>query len=152
MLRRSTVLRSGFTLLLALAGCAPTRPPVQRTVQRPVTPAPAVVVVAPTIQVVDDETVGRWIAVDVVDDADQTADLRRGVLEKTLVINPGGHVILRGVDRAPGGGTAAFTGRLIGRVVTFAELPGAAYLAREGTRLVLIDPTGRRTRFVRDAD
>ncbi len=112
-------------------------------------PAAAPVLTTPATA---ETSVGRWIAVDVVGDDEQTRDIRTGVLEKTLVVNPGGHVILRGVDRAAGGGTASFSGTLVGRVLTFAELPGAAILAHEGTRLLLIDPSGRQTRFIRDAD
>jgi hypothetical protein len=99
-----------------------------------------------------DLPVGRWVAVDVVGDAEASRDLARGTLEKVLVVNPGGHVILRGVDRARSADPVSFTGTLVGRIVRFAELPGAATLVREGTRLVLTDPSGRRTRFVRDAE
>ncbi len=138
-------------LLLVLGGCAEMRPapPPARTAPPPASAgATAQQVVVPD----DADKVGRWIAVDVLGDDAQTRDIRTGVLEKTLVVNPGGHVILRGVDRAPGGGTASYTGTLVGRVLTFADLPGAAILAHEGTRLILIDPSGRQTRFIRDAD
>ena len=137
-------------LLVVLSGCAATRP-APLPARTPPSPA-RTAARAPARVPVDTAKVGRWIAVDVLGDDAQTRDIRTGVLEKTLVINPGGHVILRGVDRAPGGGTASYTGTLVGRVLTFAELPGAAILAHEGTRLILIDPSGRQTRFVRDAD
>ncbi len=142
------MLRPLAVFLLVLGGCAPTRPPAPAATRQPVA-APAA---RATPVTADAPPVGRWIAVDVLGDEAQTRDIRTGVLEKTLVVNPGGHVILRGVDRAPGGGTASYTGTLVGRVLTFAELPGAAILAREGTRLVLIDPSGWQTRFIRDAD
>jgi len=94
--------------------------------------------------------VGRWLALDVVGDAEATRDLETGALVKTLVVNPGGHVILRGVDRARGrGAAAAFSGRLVGETVAFRDLPGTARLAFDGRRLVLTDPAGRRTTFVR---
>ena len=100
-----------------------------------------------------DRLVGRWIAVDVVGDAEATRDLRRGTLEKTLVVNPGGHVLLRGVDRVRGRGAAeSFSGRLVGEALRFDRLPGAASLTVAGTRLLLTDPTGRVTRFVRAAE
>ena len=134
--------------LLVLSGCAPTRPVPARPAPPPRATAPVTVAAVPT----DAARIGRWIAVDVLGDEAQTRDIRTGVLEKTLVVNPGGHVILRGVDRAPGGGTASYSGTLVGRVLTFADLPGAAILAHEGTRLILIDPSGRQTRFIRDAD
>ena len=138
-------------LLLAVAGCAPTRPPSAVRTEPAGVFSPAVAPVR-TTPATAETAIGRWIAVDVVGDDEQTRDIRTGVLEKTLVVNPGGHVILRGVDRAPGGGTASFSGMLVGRVLTFAELPGAAILAHEGTRLLLIDPNGRQTRFIRAAD
>ena len=100
-----------------------------------------------------DRLVGRWMAVDVVGDAEATRDLRRGTLEKTLVVNPGGHILLRGVDRVRGRGAGeSFSGRLVGEALRFDGLPGAARLTAEGTRLLLRDPTGRVTRFVRAAE
>lgn len=143
-------IRAAALAMLVLSGCAATRP---APLPAPAAPPP-VRTAAPVSAAVPIDTakVGRWIAVDVLGDDAQTRDIRTGVLEKTLVVNPGGHVILRGVDRAPGGGTASYTGTLVGRVLTFAELPGAAILAHEGTRLILIDPSGRQTRFIRDAD
>jgi hypothetical protein len=94
--------------------------------------------------------VGRWLALDVVGDAEATRDLASGALEKTLVVNPGGQVILRGVDRVRGRGAAAsFSGRLFGETVAFRDLPGTARLAFDGRRLVLTDPAGRQTRFIR---
>ncbi len=137
-------------LLLVLAGCA-SPSEVRRTQSVPPDTTPAATPVLTTPPTAG-SSVGRWIAVDVAGDEEQTRDIRTGVLEKTLVVNPGGHVILRGVDRAAGGGTVSFSGTLVGRVLTFAELPGAAILAHEGTRLLLIDPSGRQTRFIRDAD
>lgn len=94
--------------------------------------------------------VGRWVAFDVVGDAEATRDLQSGALQKTLAVNPGGHVILRGIDRIRGRGAAAsFSGRLFGETIAFRDLAGTARLAFDGRRLVLTDPAGRQTRFVR---
>ena len=130
---RLPVLRSGFTLLLVLAL------PVAAHAQ------------AGDVAVSGRSVVGRWLALDVVGDAEATRDLASGALVKTLVVNPGGHVILRGVDRARGhGAAAAFSGRLFGDAVAFRDLPGTARLAFDGRRLVLTDPAGRQTRFIRE--
>ena len=95
--------------------------------------------------------VGRWHAVEVVGDAAATADLRRGQLTTTLVVNPTGHVILRGTDRREGrGAPSAFSGRIEGDRLRLGELPGEAEVALVGWRLHLVDPRGRRTVFERE--
>ncbi|MEM0962308.1 MAG: hypothetical protein AAGK21_07235 [Bacteroidota bacterium] len=95
--------------------------------------------------------VGRWSATHVVGDADATRDLARGTLSTVLVVNPTGHVILRGADRREGqGAPASYSGRLDGRRLTLTALPGAAEIALFGDRLHLVDPRGRRTVFVRE--
>ena len=95
--------------------------------------------------------VGRWHAVEVVGDADATADLRRGVLSTTLVVNPTGHVILRGPDRREGrGAPSAFSGRIEDDRLRLGDLPGEAEVAVVGRRLHLVDPRGRRTVFERE--
>ncbi|MGB3541459.1 hypothetical protein [Rubrivirga sp.] len=101
--------------------------------------------------VLDGESVvGRWTAVEVPTDPGATADLARGTLTTVLVINPTGHVILRGTDTRQGrGAPAAFSGAMAGRRVVFRELPGTGELARYGRELHLVDPRGRRTVFVR---
>ena len=145
---------AALALVLPLAACTPTaavrRAPVAASSSAPPAEQPAAP--GPAGTSAPDQHVGRWIAVDVVGDAEASRDLAQGALEKILVVNPGGHVILRGVDHRRSADPVAFAGTLVGRVLTFAELPGAAILAREGTRLVLIDPSGRQTRFVRDAE
>lgn len=94
--------------------------------------------------------VGRWSAVEVVGDAAATADLRRGALTTTLVVNPTGHVILRGTDQQEGrGAPSAFSGRIEGDRIRLRGLPGEAEVALFGPRLHLVDPRGRRTVFVR---
>ena len=95
--------------------------------------------------------VGRWWAVEVVGDDEATDDLRRGTLTTALVVNPTGHVILRGSDRRQGGGAAsAFSGRINGDRVRFKDLPGEAEVEWLGGRLHFVDPRGRRTVFVRE--
>ena len=144
---RAALLALAFPLAACTQTAAVRRPPVAA-------PAPAPPARPAATRPTSDAELplGRWIAVDVVGDAEASRDLARGTLEKVLVVNPGGHVILRGVDRAESADPVSFTGTLVGRIVRFAELPGAATLVREGTRLVLTDPAGRRTRFVRAAD
>lgn len=95
--------------------------------------------------------VGRWRAVELVGDGEATEDLREGTLTTALVINPTGHVILRGSDRRQGGGAAtSFSGQVEGGRVHFRDLPGEAEIEILGGRLHLVDPYGRRTVFVRE--
>lgn len=94
--------------------------------------------------------VGRWTAVEVVGDRGATADLARGTLSTVLVVNPTGHVILRGADRREGrGAPALFTGVLVDDVLRLRGLPGEAEVQVVGRRLHVVDPRGRRTVFVR---
>lgn len=94
--------------------------------------------------------VGRWLALAVVGDAAATADLTFGRLEKVLVVQPGGMVTLRGTDRVLGQGRdAQFTGRLTGARLRFADLPGTATLRVDGRRLVVTDPRGVETLYLR---
>lgn len=135
-------------VLLALIGCAPAPPPAERVSASPRGAAAG----APERDVVVDgvSVVGRWRAVEVADDPQATRDLRDGTLEIVLVVNPTGHAILRGADRRDGGGTpAAYSGRLDGDRLALRGLPGAAHVAVWGRHLVLDDPRGRRTVFVR---
>ena len=101
--------------------------------------------------VLDGESVvGRWTAVEIPDDPAATADLARGSLTTVLVINPTGHVILRGTDTRQGqGAPAAFSGEVVGSRVVFRDLPGEGEVSRYGQELHLVDPRGRRTVFVR---
>ena len=108
--------------------------------------------IAPDRDVVLDgeSVVGRWTAVEVSDDPAATADLARGTLTTVLVINPTGHVILRGTDTRQGrGAPASFSGEVIGDRVVFRDLPGEGEVSRYGRELHLVDPRGRRTVFVR---
>ena len=94
--------------------------------------------------------VGRWHAVEVAGDARATADLAQGMLTTVLVVNPTGHVILRGADAREGrGAPASFSGTLAGDRVRFRGLDGEAWVERRGRTLHLVDPRGRRTVFVR---
>ncbi len=103
------------------------------------------------VRVDGQSVVGRWRAVEVIGDAAATADLGRGSLTTTLVVNPTGHVILRGVDRRQGrGAPSAFSGRLDGRRLRLRDLDGEAEVGMFGSRLFLVDPRGRRTVFVRE--
>lgn len=94
--------------------------------------------------------VGRWHAVEVAGDAAATADLARGTLTTVLVINPTGHVILRGTDARQGqGAPASFSGYVVNGRLRFSGLDGEALLERHGRALHLVDPRGRRTVLAR---
>lgn len=111
----------------------------------------ALVALPAAAQAVDGVPVtGRWLALSVRGDAEASADLARGRLEKVLVVHPGGRVLLRGTDRERGEGRSPqFTGRLAGRFLRLDGLPGTARLHAEGRRLVLTDPRGAQTVFLR---
>lgn len=93
---------------------------------------------------------GAWRAIGAPDDAQADTDLRKGLLERTLVINPRGYVTLTGVDRRVSDERVAYRGRLNGRALRFDDLDGEATLRVEGPRLVLTDPAGRRTVYRRN--
>ena len=119
----------------------------------PVAAQSAVSAVLPArdVRIDGQSVVGRWQAIEVARDPAATADLQRGALTMTLVVNPTGHAILRGTDRREGrGAPSAFSGRLVGSRLELTGLHGAAEVEMFGWRLHLIDPRGRRTVFVRD--
>lgn len=94
--------------------------------------------------------VGRWLAVEVRGDAAATADLADGRLEKVLVVHPGGRAMLRGTDHAQDAGRPQqFTGRVDGSALRLDGLPGVARLRAEGRRLVMADPRGVETVYLR---
>jgi len=128
-------------LLLVLAGCAQTG-----TTSGPSSPAPSGDVVVDGVSIL-----GVWNAVGALDESDVDADLRNGMLSRTLVINPRGRVVLTGEDARAGTGRESFEGRISGNRLTFEQLPGAATIAvRNDGRLVLTDPRGNRTVYERD--
>ena len=96
--------------------------------------------------------VGRWLALEVEGDARASRDLADETLVKVLVVNPGGRAILRGVDRRVDAAPEVFLGSLADGDLAFDGLDGAARLELDGRRLVLTDPRGRRTRFLRLVD
>jgi hypothetical protein len=109
----------------------------------------------PTVTARGDVTVdgvsvlGAWRAVEVVGDAQATRDLQNGTMEQTLLVGSNGRATLTGVDRREGGGPVSFSGRITGSRVTFAGMEGAGTLVMSGHQLVLRDPGGRSTVFVR---
>jgi len=137
-------------LVVALAGCATPAP------RGPVAPAPGEPA-RPERPVDSDDPVlggmslaGTWSAIEIEGDARATRDLARGVLEQTLIVRPGGNAILTGHDRREGSGTpVTLGGQIEGDLLTFAGLSGAARLSMRGRRLVVRDPRGRTTVFVR---
>ena len=135
-----------LSLLLILSASAAAQSHLDRLARAPAAP--------PTAErdvVLDGASVvGRWYAVEVTGDHRATADLSRGALTTVLVVNPTGHVILRGADTRQGrGAPAAFSGYIVDGRVRFAGLDGEALLERRGRTLHLVDPRGRRTVFVR---
>lgn len=94
--------------------------------------------------------VGRWLALEVRGDSAATADLARGRLEMILVVHPGGRALLRGRDHAQDAGRPAqFIGRVDGGSLRLDDLPGEARLRAEGRRLVVTDPRGTETVYLR---
>lgn len=116
-----------------------------------VTPSEREVEIAALSDVTLDGTslLGAWYAVEVVGDRRATRDLEDGTLEKTLLINPNGRAILTGVDRREGSGDATFSGQIDGNRITFVGMDGAGTLSMSGRRLLLRDPNGRSTVYVR---
>jgi hypothetical protein len=109
----------------------------------------------PTVAARGDVTVdgvsvlGAWTAVEVVGDAQATRDLEDGTMEQTLLVGSNGRVTLTGVDRREGSGPVSFSGRVTGSRVQFTGMEGAGVLLMSGRRLILRDPGGRSTVFVR---
>lgn len=147
VLRLSILLLRSATLIgVTLAASASAQTSLDRLANAPAAPPSA------ERDVVLDgvSVVGRWHAVEVDGDAQATADLARGTLTTVLVINPTGHVILRGTDTRQGrGAPASFSGYVVNGRLRFSGLEGEALLDRHGRALHLIDPRGRRTVFVR---
>jgi len=93
---------------------------------------------------------GRWLAFEVRGDSAATADLARGRLEKVLVVHPGGRALLRGRDHAQDAGRPKqFIGRVEDGALVLDDLPGEARLHVEGRRLVVTDPRGTETVYLR---
>ena len=65
------------------------------------------------------------------------------------MIRPQGHAVLTGVDERASGEPQAFGGTAHGDRLAFAGLSGIARLSVQGRRLLLHDPRGRTTVFVR---
>lgn len=123
-------------LALALAGCA--------SAPRATDPAARDVVVDGV------SLLGVWDAIGALDDPEEDADLRSGLLIETLTINPRGRATLSGEDRRAETGHVSLQGRVRGREIRFEGLPGAGRLAvREDGRLVLTNPSGQRTLYQR---
>ena len=134
-------------VLLAAAGCAAPRAPAP--------PPPGVgedpeVTLRGDVMVDGRSILGAWYAVEVVGDATATRDLESGTMEQTLIVSSNGRAILTGIDRREGGDPVAFTGQVRGSSIRFAAMEGAGTLLMSGRRLVLRDPNGRSTVFVRE--
>lgn len=93
---------------------------------------------------------GRWLAVEVRGDAAATADLAHERLGKVLVVHPGGRALLRGRDHAQDAARPEqFIGRVTDGALVLNDLPGEARLRAEGRRLVVTDPRGTETVYLR---
>ena len=131
-------------LLLAVAalaaGCQTTQPR---------DPEPTGAALRADVMVDGTSILGAWHAVEVVGNATATRDLAEGVMEQTLIVRSNGRATLTGVDHRAGGDPVAFSGRVTGNRIQFAEMEGAGTLIMSGRRLLLRDPNGRSTVFVR---
>ena len=93
---------------------------------------------------------GRWLAFEVLGDENATDDLARGRLEKVLVVHPGGRALLRGTDHAQDAGRPQqYIGHVADGALRLDDLPGEARLRAEGRRLVMVDPRGVETVYLR---
>ena len=117
---------------------------------------PSAVAPARDVVVGGRSVVGRWLALEVEGDARASRDLADETLVKILTLNPGRRAILRGVDRRAGSAPEVFVGEVVpdGTRARLAldGLRGDARLELAGRRLVLTDPRGRRTVFLRLVD
>ena len=95
---------------------------------------------------------GAWYAVEVIGDSDMSNDLRTGTLEMTLIVGPNGRATMTGTDRREGSGPVTFSGRITDNRILFDGMDGAGTLLMNGRRLVLRDPRGRSTAYIRTRD
>ena len=126
-----------LTVLALAAGCQATRPQNTGVATRG------------DVMVDGTSILGAWNAVEVVGNATATRDLAEGVMEQTLIVRSNGRATLTGVDRREGGEPVAFSGRVTGNRIQFSGMEGAGTLIMSGRRLLLRDPNGRSTVFVR---
>lgn len=96
---------------------------------------------------------GAWHALEVQGDAVATRDLQDGTMKMTLLVQPNGRATLAGIDNREGTGEAVrFDGQISGNRLALDGLPGAATLFMSGRRLVLRDPRGKSTVYIRGVD
>ena len=152
---RASSLFALLTLVILATGCRTTRP-LSGDVSPPPGPGGGGAGEADTttkargdVTVDGVSILGAWHAVEVIGNAQATRDLEEGRMEQTLIVSSNGRAVLTGVDRREGEGPVAFNGRITGSRVQFAGMEGSGTLIMSGRRLVLSDPTGRRTVFVR---
>ena len=156
---RYTLLASTFAFFAV--GCTQTReatrPGPGRAAVPPQRPAPAAGGAAPApppsdVRLDGVSILGGWYAVEVLDDPAATRDLEAGTLEMTLLVGPNGRATLTGHDRREGEGPVTFSGRITDNKIAFEGMEGAGTLLLNGRRLILRDPRGRSTAYVRSDD
>ncbi|MDX1438921.1 MAG: hypothetical protein R3284_03360 [Rubricoccaceae bacterium] len=95
---------------------------------------------------------GAWNALEIIGDEQATADLNSGIMKMTLLIQPNGRATLTGIDNREGTGNVRFNGRISGNQLALDGLEGSATLFMSGRRLILRDPRGRSTVYIRGVD
>lgn len=96
---------------------------------------------------------GAWHALEVVGDETATRDLQDGTMKMSLLVHPNGRVALAGIDNREGSGrNVRFDGRIDGNQLELEGLDGNATLFMSGRRLILRDPRGRSTVYIRGVD
>ena len=148
-MRRSLFALPALVLLALAAGCSgPGQMPDVRPT--PAGGASEALPLAPADVVLDGVSlVGAWYAVERVGDVQATRDYEDGTLETTLLVEPNGRAVLTGIDRREGDGAVTFLGQITTNRLSFEGMDGAGTLFMNGRRLVLRDPSGRRTVFLR---
>ncbi|NNF58403.1 MAG: hypothetical protein HKN04_09185 [Rhodothermaceae bacterium] len=93
---------------------------------------------------------GAWRAVEVIGRRQDTRALETGATELMLIVAPNGRATLTGKSSSQDSFTRS--GRITENYLTFAGIEGAALLLLNGPRLVVREPDGRSTAFVRASD
>ncbi|NNF58402.1 MAG: hypothetical protein HKN04_09180 [Rhodothermaceae bacterium] len=143
-----------LVLAVVTAGCAtPERTTGPgRAATPPSAPSPAEAPPPSDVTLDGVSILGAWYAVEVIGDSDMSEDLRAGTLEMTLIVGPNGRATLTGNDRREGSGPVTFSGRITDNRIVFEGMDGAGTLLMNGRRLVLRDPRGRSTAYIRTRD
>ena len=90
---------------------------------------------------------GAWQAVEVIGNTRDTRALESGAAALTLIVAPNGRATLTGKSRSQDSFTRS--GRITDNYLTVAGIEGRALLLLNGPRLIVREPDGRSTAFVR---